>query len=403
MFNHLLIHERAERWLVGAADFVLSAGAAMRRRTSPSTAPPQRILLLRLERIGDLLMTLPALAALRRALPDSRIDLVVGSWNEPLARLLTVVDHVETVDAPWLTRDQAGTGCLELTRRARRWRAGQYDLALNFEGDIRSNALMTLSGAPRRAGFDTKGGAALLTERASWEGDAHVAVNALRLVDTVLGRPPADASPADRPLLAVPETVRSEAREVLERIGRPAIGIHASGGRAIKQWKSGRFAEVGARLARERGATIVLTGSAADRPEVDRVKAALPHDIPVVDLAGALDLPRLAVILEHLSLFVTGDTGPMHLAAAMGTPIVAIFGPSDPANYGPWTSRARVVRVDLWCSPCNRIRRPPSRCVGHTPDCLVGVDVSQVCHAVDDLLYCGPRVRSGASSPLPSA
>ena len=348
-------------------------------------------------------MTLPALAALRRALPDARIDLVVGSWNEPLARLLTVVDHVETVDAPWLTREQAGTGYLELTRRARRWRAGQYDLALNFEGDIRSNALMTLSGAPRRAGFDTKGGAALLTERASWEGDAHVAVNALRLVDTVLGRPPADASPADRPLLAVPEAVRSEAREVLERIGRPAIGIHASGGRAIKQWGSGRFAEVGTRLARARGATIVLTGSAADRPEVDRVKAALPHDIPVVDLAGALDLPRLAVVLEHLSLFVTGDTGPMHLAAAMGTPIVAIFGPSDPANYGPWTSRARVVRVDLWCSPCNRIRRPPSRCVGHTPDCLVGVDVSQVCHAVDDLLCRGPRVRSGASSPLPSA
>lgn len=337
-------------------------------------------------------MTLPALAALRQALPDARIDLVVGSWNEPLARLLTVVDHVETVDAPWLAREQAGAGYLELTRRARRWRAGHYDLALNFEGDIRSNALMALSGAPRRAGFTIKGGEALLTEHGSWNGHAHVAVNALRLVDAVLGRPSEPASPDDRRLLTIPGAVRSKAQHVLDRIGRPAIGIHASGGRAIKQWDSARFAEVGARLARARGATIVLTGSAGDRPEVDRVKAALSHDVPVVDLAGALDLPHLAVVLEHLSLFVTGDTGPMHLAAAMGTPIVAIFGPSDPADYGPWTPRARVVRVDIWCSPCNQVRHPPSRCVGHVPDCLVGVEVEAVVEAADAMLdgYTGP-------------
>ena len=143
---------------------------------------------------------------------------------------------------------------------------------------------------------------------------------------------------------------------------------------------------VATKLARSRGATIVLTGSAEDRAEVDRVKAALPSDLPVADLSGALDLPRLAVILEHLSLFITGDTGPMHLAAAMGTPIVAVFGPSDPANYGPLTSRKRVVRVNIWCSPCNQIRRPPSRCVGHVPDCLVGVEVDQVVAAANDLL-----------------
>ena len=401
MFDHLLIHDRAERWLVGTADLALSAGKALWPRPSPSAAPPQRILLLRLERIGDLLMTLPALAALRRALPDATIDLVVGSWNEPLARLLPSVDRIEMLDAPWLGRGQGGTGPIELMRRARRWREGRYDLAMNFEGDIRSNGLMWLSGAPRRAGFTIKGGGAFLTDGAAWDEHAHVAANALRLVDTVLGRPSEDASPGDRPLLVIPEAVRTGVQDVLERITRPAIGVHASGGRAIKQWDSSRFAEVGARLARARGATLVLTGSAGDRPIVDRVKAALPQGLPVVDLCGELDLARLAVVLEHLTLLVTGDTGPMHLAAAMGTPIVAIFGPSDPANYGPWTTCARVVRVNLWCSPCNQIRRPPSRCVGHVPDCLVGVDVESVVDAANALLdgsAQGPSAHSGPTA-----
>jgi lipopolysaccharide heptosyltransferase II len=386
VFNHLHIHNRAERWLVGAADLALSASALITRRSTAISRPPTRILLLRLERIGDLLMTLPALAKLRAAFPIATIDLVVGSWNASLARLLTVVDHVETVDAPWLVRGHTETGYLKLTRQASHWRTVQYDLAFNFEGDIRSNALLALCGAPRRVGFAIKGGGALLTDRATYDRQAHVATNAMRLVDTVLPHPH-DSGPADDPsLLVITESVRTQVRDVLKQIGRPAIGVHASGGRAIKQWDPARFAEAATKLARSRGATIVLTGSAGDRAEVDRVKTALPSDLSVIDLSGTLDLPRLAVVLEHLSLFITGDTGPMHLAAAMGTPIVAVFGPSDPANYGPLTSRKRVARVNIWCSPCNQIRRPPSRCVGHVPDCLVGVEVDQVVAAANDLL-----------------
>ena len=90
--------------------------------------------------------------------------------------------------------------------------------------------------------------------------------------------------------------------------------------------------------------------------------------------------------LERLALLVTGDTGPMHLAAAVGTPVVAIFGPSDPIRYAPKTTRVRILRVDLPCSPCNRIRLPPARCVGHVPDCLEGVAAEAVYAAAMDLL-----------------
>ena len=140
---------------------------------------------------------------------------------------------------------------------------------------------------------------------------------------------------------------------------------------------SDRFVAVAARLGADRDATLVLTGAPGDEA-VAYVKQALPASVAVVDLSGPADLVTLAAVFERCALLVTGDTGPMHLAAAVGTPVAAIFGPSDPARYAPRGAPHRVVRVDLWCAPCNRIRLPPARCQGHTPDCLVGVTVDAV-------------------------
>jgi ADP-heptose:LPS heptosyltransferase len=158
--------------------------------------------------------------------------------------------------------------------------------------------------------------------------------------------------------------------------GRPIVGVHVSGGRAIKQWEPSRFAEVAARLADARGAAIVATGSAADRPLIDALVRALhPRSVIAADDENLL---ASAALLARIDLLITGDTGPMHLASAVGTPVVAVFGPSDPARYATRGPLDRVVRVDLPCSPCNRIRRPPARCAGHTPDCLVHVAASDV-------------------------
>jgi ADP-heptose:LPS heptosyltransferase len=94
---------------------------------------------------------------------------------------------------------------------------------------------------------------------------------------------------------------------------------------------------------------------------------------------------------------VTSDTGPMHLAAAVGTPLVALFGPSDPRRYGPVGSEAHVLRVDLPCSPCGQVRLPPERCRGHVPDCMDGIQVAAVVGAATALLDKSPRLaRAGA-------
>jgi ADP-heptose:LPS heptosyltransferase len=106
----------------------------------------------------------------------------------------------------------------------------------------------------------------------------------------------------------------------------------------------------------------------------------------VIDVAGRVDLLTLAGVLERVDLLLTGDTGPMHLAAAVDTPVVAIFGPSDPVRYGPRGPLDRVVRVDLPCAPCNRIRLPPARCAGGIPDCLALVTTETVFHAARSAL-----------------
>ena len=189
MFDHLQIPYRQERALVGLADAGLSAAKRLGwpRASAASTSPPRRILLLRLERVGDLVMVLEAVAMVRAIAPEAAIDLVVGSWNRSLADLIPGV-QVETLDVPWMARERAGLSWTQLVQRARAWRRKAYDLAINFEPDIRSNLLMALSGARRRVGFVSGGGGAVLTDAIAPDPHAHIAENAKALVARAFAR-----------------------------------------------------------------------------------------------------------------------------------------------------------------------------------------------------------------------
>jgi lipopolysaccharide heptosyltransferase II len=387
VFSHLQLADWRERWLVGLADVGLAAArpwVARRAGTSAQGGRPA-ILLLRLERVGDLLMTLDAIAAVRAEAPEATIDLVVGSWNESIARLIPGLDRVEALSAPWLARGAESQSFALMARRAWGWRRRAYDLAINFEGDIRSNVLLGLSGATRRVGFGMAGGGPMLTDRVSFDPAIHTRSNSLRLVERAFGLS-VGSGERHRPgpgqsRLRIPDESRARAASLLGAVGAdgaPMVVMHVGGGRDIKQWNLERFAEVANRLSASHAATIVLSGSADDRSVTDVMKAGLRPDVHCLDLVGVVDLVTLGAVLERASLLITGDTGPMHLAAALDVPLVAVFGPSDPARWGPFSERARVVRVQLPCSPCNRIRRPPERCRGHVPDCLAAITADAV-------------------------
>jgi len=396
----LHIADPRERRLVAAADALLRVRAALGPlRTRVPRAEVKRILVLRLERIGDLMMSLPALHALGELAPNAAIDLVVGSWNEPLARLIPGIARIETLDAGWLSRGTGSLGLRAVLARARQWRKPGYDLAVNLEGDIRSNALLAASGAQWLAGFGMAGGGPLLDTVADFDPAQHTATHGVRLVREALGderivtvEPGVSALETAAALpkvdLVIPAEALQRAAALLEPAGRtrPLVGAQIGAGRAVKMWPPARYGDVAARLVADTDAAIVLTGAVEDALAAREFLARVPVSATVVNLVGVPDLVTLAAVLSRLSVLITPDTGPMHLAAVLGTPIVGVFGPSSPDRWGPLARQRRIVRIDLACSPCNRIRRPPERCVGHTPDCLEFIGVETVYQAARELL-----------------
>jgi ADP-heptose:LPS heptosyltransferase len=401
MPGSLQIYDPRERILVTAADLALAPLRLVSRTAVPSTV--RRVLLLRLERIGDLLMTLEAISLARATWPDAEIDLVVGEWNTPIASLLQDVTRIEILNAPWLARGGHSDTWPAMMAVARGWRARRYDVAVNFEPDIRSNFLLWWSGAPLRAGYGTGGGGAFLTSRAAYDPTVHVSENARALVGRAGGltgavAPRAKGEAAPSPRLRVPREARARLAVRLAAARRPLVGIHASGGRESKQWHIDRFADVARRLATERAGTVVLTGGPGDAALVRQLEARL-SGVPGINAAGSTDLVDLAALLEALDVLVTGDTGPMHLAAAVGAPVVALFGPSDPARYGPRAPYEKILFASsVPCRPCGQVRLPPVRCRGHVPDCMDGIRVEDVVSAALELM----DRRSRTDHPVPA-
>jgi ADP-heptose:LPS heptosyltransferase len=382
-----------ERALIAAADLPLRALRPPPRVDGPPIAPAEvrEILVLRLDRIGDVLMSLPALADLRAAYPAARVRLAVGQWSEEIARRAPV-DEVLVWSAPWVGRAQEGAETtLALWRKARALRAESLDLAFDLQGDVRAAWLMALSGARERVGYANTGGARLLTrvvpldETISWVDQNRHAVAAA-------AGPAALGKGATVSLLR--EADRARAREILRSEGleghRPLVGLHASGGRAVKQWGLGRWREVASRLQDDFGAAVLLTGTAADAALAREVAQGLAGEMR--DLTGRLSLLDSLAVIGALDLFLSSDTGPMHMAAAVGTPSVSVFGPSDARRYfsggtGAAGTRHVVVQPDLWCAPCNLIRTPPEECRGpEGPECLRLVTTGEVWSSAAALL-----------------
>ena len=300
-----------------------------------------------------------------------------------LAAAIPVVDRVVSLDAAWLAREGQGLGVTSLLRSAWGWRDRRYDLAINFEPDVRSNLLAAASGAARTVGWKSGGGGPVLDIALDYDTTAHTSSNARRLVRDAFGRTPPVST---QPLLALPDAAVAAAARDPRRGSQPTArrgscqrwpGHQAVGAEAICRSRSdgGRFRRRNDRRNRISGRS----------PLIAELQSALaPRS--VIDASRASDLLVAAAILSRLDVFITGDTGPMHVASAVGTPVVAIFGPSDPIRYATRGDFDRVVRIDLPCSPCNRIRRPPSRCVGHTPDCLTGVSSEAVIEAALSVL-----------------
>ena len=326
-----------------------------------------KILIVRLGALGDVVHTVPAAAALRRAYPDARIDWVVDARHAAFARLVTSLDRVVALEHPTLG---AWLQLLQTLRPAR------YDVALDFQGLMKSAVIARASGARRVAGFSIwhlreKGARPFYSDVGDGRDAAHVIQKNLKLlsvvgVDTAAVEFPLSHSPS-----AVVEAVRHQAS------GRPIALVNPGAAWPNKRWPASRFGEVAAFLKEVRGLDPFVLWGPSERPLAEDVVSASGGSARIAPATSTTDLVELS---RAAALMVSGDTGPLHIAAAAGTPVVAIFGPTDPDRNGPWTPEDEVVSRygSCGCHYRRQCRQPAW--------CLEEITVAEVTAAIQQRL-----------------
>ena len=306
------------------------------------STPFNRILVIQTAFLGDVVLTTPLFRALRRRFPDARLDVLVTPAAAPLVE---EDPHLDTV----LTYDKRGRE--PLAGVARRLRQEGYDLLLAPHRSHRTALLGWMSRAPLRIGFRDAGLGLLYHRRVARPMELHEVDRNLELLRG-LGLAP---EPDDR-VLHVGYTDR-EAREVerlLQGAGvapdEPLAALAPGSVWATKRWTAEGFAAVGRGL-RDRGYRVVILGGPGDRDVARQVAGGIGPG--VVDAVGRTSLKALAAWMDRVALLVTNDSSPLHVAAARGTPVVALFGATTlDLGFGPFHDRSRVVQADLPCRPC---------------------------------------------------
>ncbi len=312
--------------------------------------PPSRVLVVRLGAIGDVTNALVFASALKERAPRTTIGWVVHELARPLVDGHPAVERVHL----WPRRG----GLAGFRRALAEVRAARYELAVDLQRIAKSALFARLSGAPRVLGYDRA-----RTKELSWlwtservapgDGGAHMVEQYLDAAEHVLG-----ARPLARRELPRDEAAERWADALVAELGGAPILVNLGATKPANRWPPERFGALAAALAAEHGVPVGLTGGPDDRAAADAALGALRAlglgGASVRDLVGATSLPQLVALERRARLFVGCDTGPMHVAAAVGTRAVALFGPADPRRTGPYGAGHVVVREPPPCAPCNR-------------------------------------------------
>ena len=362
----------------------------------PDLRAARRLLIIRLSSIGDVVHALPVSAALAEAFPHLELTWVVEEMSadivmgNPFLKDVIVVPRSRWKRGRWTSLSvwrEYGAFLADLRRR-------EFDVTLDLQGYAKSGIMAIATGARQRYGWWRLRDGANLVSRAlpSLPGSRH---RVDRFLDVVRGL---GASPSTvRFPFHIPDAARARVSGLLEAggigAGAPYIVINPAVGSETRRWGASRFAECVHRLGKEFGLRTVLIGSKKDIGICEEVAntsqvATLPEACRTLNLAGQTDLKELAAVLERCALHICGDTGSGHIAAALGRPVVALYGPTDPAQAGPWAQSQNVLSHRELCRPGCGVRKCVAVCTpGEAAACLMAVTPQAVLKKVEDVLY----------------
>ena len=364
---------------------MLAASQATKQARQRVLATP-RILLLRPDHLGDLVLTTPALAALRAHAPDGHISMMVGPWSSEVVARHPALNRVLTCPFPGFQRaaQRPLAPYMLLFRTAQQLRRGNYDLAINLRPDFWwGAALLYLAGIPRRVGYALAPGTPFLNTTLPFPTAEHATVSNLRLISAglqTLSYPALEEpyTPERYPLHFEPNA--EEQAWVDERLQKAGIAasdsivvIHAGTGAAVKLWRTEAWAYCANALTTTLtflpNLRIILTGSNNERPMLEAIAQGMTQ--PPLLITDAT-VGQLAAVLKRAQLVLGVDSGPLHLAVAQCTPTVEIFGPTDARIFGPWgpPRQHRVIASVQRCPtcptiPCGRLDFRPEELNAH--------------------------------------
>jgi heptosyltransferase-2 len=303
--------------------------------------------------IGDAVMSLPALAALRAAFPGAEIVALARPWVADIYALSNAIDRVIPYHAARGARDLGAKW--ELVKSLR---AENFDCAILLQNAFEAAMITRLAGVPRRIGYDRDGRGWLLTDAIAVPKSGDIPrhqrfyyLELLRRAGIIDTLPQSDAIRLDG---AAAACARGVARFRELGLEPPVIGVSpgaAYGG--AKRWMPEAFATATVRVAREEAASVALFGSESERPICEEIAQAIREQgVTTLDLSGRTKLSEFIALAAACRLFLTNDSGAMHIASAAGAPTLAIFGATDDGATGPTGAQARVVREPVDCSPC---------------------------------------------------
>ena len=343
--------------------------------------------------LGDLIMALPAITSLRLRYPDAHLTVAARGSVAPLLPMVDGVNAVLPLDPR-----RGWRAVMELAADAERVAEGRFDAAVLLPNSFHSAMLVKRAGVPERWGYRADWRGALLTRAIPKpRGMLHQAEYYLALA-TALGGPPVPLTASIRVPDAALRAATTRMRDAGWSGGPIAVFAPGAAFGPAKRWPPDRVGALAATLARGRGLTPVVVGAMADSETAAEVRTAYeqqPSDTSLpglVNLTGRTDLAELAGVLAQAAVVVSNDSGAMHLAAAVGAPVVAVFGPTDHHRTAPLlassASQRAIVVGEAWCRPC-QLRRCP---IDHR--CMTSVGVERVDEEVRRLLSV-PRARAG--------
>jgi heptosyltransferase II len=349
----------------------------------PDPASVRRLLVRANNWIGDVVMASPALHALRRRFPGAHLSVLASPSVVPALEGSPDLDRLIVLEP---RRESGMAGRARLIRLLRRER---FDLAILFQKAFEAAFLAWAAGISRRYGYATDGRSWLLTDHLAETDAVRARHHALVFLDLASA---AGARNEDRSLrFPVTASDREGAARALGAVGiaegEPIVAVHPGASKLPRAWHPDRYA----RLARETSRTIggrgVIVGSSHDSPLAAEMTGAGPDSL--VDLTGRTSVREMAAVLERARMFIGCDSGPMHVAAAMGTPVLAIFGPGTAAKTAPFVDprRYRVVTRSFPCSPCSQsFFRECEPAPSGKPWCIEEITVEHALEAAADLL-----------------